>query len=54
MDNVEWYEMDWSKINTIESLVEVMQAIDIKVSNIHPKFEKIKHLLVLEVNHEKK
>jgi len=40
-----WWRIDPSKIKTVQDIVMILHAINIKFVNTHPDFDKISHLL---------
>ena len=43
--NRDWYDLDVSKINTIEDIKNVLSAIDFHIHEHHPKLNQLKPYL---------
>lgn len=43
------YVIDWDKVNTLEDVILLFKALNIRIQSHYEKFDEIKHLLKLEV-----
>lgn len=45
-DEQAWYQVDWSKIDSLDKIVALLKALDPRFTESHIEFQNIKHLLV--------